>query len=106
VLVLKHVALIVCLAPVPAFAQSVAGDWLLTEDVYGNALHQKLTLKVDGVAVSGTLGRRSIEGTLRGGDIQFAIKTTDTVDTFSGSLSADGIAGTVVHSSTGENPRT
>jgi len=103
---LKHVALIVCLAPVPAFAQSVAGDWLLTQDVYGNALHQKLTLAVDGSAVSGTLGRQSIEGTLRGIDVQFAAKTPDTVDTFSGRVSGDRIAGTVVRTSSGENPRT
>jgi amidase len=106
--VLKHAAWIVCLAPVVALAQAtVAGDWILTQDLYGNPLHQKLTLKVDGAGVSGTLGRQPIEGTLRGGDIQFTIKTPDAIDTFSGSLSADGMAGTVIRSDAGgANPRT
>jgi amidase len=99
---LKHAALIVCLAPVFAAAQGiVSGDWILTEDVFGNAFHRKLTLKVDGAAVSGTLGRQPLEGTLQGGGIQFTIKTPDSIDTFSGTFSADGIAGTVVHSEAG-----
>jgi amidase len=105
---LKHVALIVCLAPVFAAAQGIiGGDWILTEDVFGNSFHRKLTLKVDGAAVSGTLGRQALEGTLQGGGIQFTIKTPDSIDTFSGTLSADGMAGTVVHSEAGGgNPRT
>ena len=68
----KHVALIVCLAPALLLAQNtVAGDWLFTEDVYGNPLHQRLTLKVDGAALSGTLGRRPIDGTVSGNAIRF-----------------------------------
>jgi len=106
---LKHVALTVfCLAPVFAAAQGiVGGDWILTEDVFGNPFHRKLTLKVDGAAVSGTLGRQTLEGTLQGGGIQFTIKTPDSIDTFSGTLSAEGIAGKVVHSeAAGGNSRT
>jgi amidase len=108
VLVLKHVALIVCLAPVLVLAQgTVSGDWVLTEDVYGNPFHRKLTLRVDGAAVTGTLGQQPIEGTLRGSALQFTIKTEDAIDTFSGTVSADGVAGSVVHSNeAGENPRT
>ena len=49
----KYLAIIVCLSSTAALAQTtVAGDWLLTRDVYGNPFQQKLTLKVDGSAVS------------------------------------------------------
>jgi amidase len=102
----KHVALILCLAPTLLLAQTtVAGDWMLTEDVYGNPLHQRLTLKVDGASLSGTLGRRSIDGTLSGSAIRFAIKNQDATDEFSGTISADAMAGTLVHTEKdGQNP--
>ena len=99
----KRVALIVCLAPTLLLAQTtVAGDWLLTEDVYGNPLHQRLTLRVDGTALSGTLGPRPLDGTLRGNAIRFTLKSEDATDEFDGTMSADGIAGTLVHTEKGE----
>jgi amidase len=76
---------------------TAAGEWLLTEDVYGNPLHQRLSLKVDGGAVTGTLGRQPIQGTVAGSAIQFALKDDDSTDEFTGTLSADGMGGTVVH---------
>jgi amidase len=108
VFVFKHVALIVCLAPTLLLAQSPpAGDWVLTEDVYGNPLHQKLMLKVDGATVSGTLGRRAIDGTVSGNRIQFTTRNQDASDAFTGTVSADGMTGTVIHSEAGgQNPRT
>jgi amidase len=94
----KHVALILCLAPTLLLAQdTVAGDWLLTEDVYGNPLHQRLTLKVDGASLSGTLGRRPIDGTVSGTAIRFATKNADATDEFTATISADGMAGSLVH---------
>src|SRR5207245_3498174 len=101
-----YVALIVCLAPSLLLAQStVAGDWLLTQDVYGNPLHQRLTLKVDGTALSGTLGRRPIDGTVGGNAIRFTIKNEDATDEFNGTMSADGMTGTLVHTEKGgQNP--
>jgi amidase len=103
---LKHVALIVCLAPTLLLAQNtVAGDWLLTEDVYGNPLYQRLTLKVDGGSLSGTLGRQPIDGTLSGTGIRFATRNADATDEFTGTMSADGMAGTRVRTEKGEpNP--
>jgi amidase len=93
----KHVALIVCLAPTFLLAQdTVAGDWLLTQDLYGNPLHQRLTLKVDGASLSGTLGRRPIDGTVSGTAIRFAIKNGDATDEFTATMSADGMAGSLV----------
>jgi acetamidase/formamidase len=97
----KHVALILCLAPTLLLAQdTVAGDWLLTEDVYGNPLHQRLTLKVDGASLSGTLGRRPIDGTVSGTAIRFATKNADATDEFTATISADGMAGSLVHTET------
>jgi hypothetical protein len=94
------------LVPAVALAQNaVDGDWLLTQDVYGNPLHQRLTLKTDGTTLAGTLGRRSIEGTLSGNAIRFAIKNEDATDEFTGTLSADEMTGTLVHTEKGEpNP--
>jgi amidase len=101
--VFKRAALIVCLAPTLLLAQTtVAGDWLLTEDVYGSPLHQRLTLRVDGTALSGTLGPRPLDGTWRGNGIRFTLKSEDATDEFDGTMSADGIAGTLVHTEKGE----
>src|SRR6185503_6897919 len=102
----KHVALIVCLAPTLLFAQNtVAGDWQLTQDVYGNPLHQRLTLKVDGASLSGTLGRRPIDGTVNGTAIRFAAKNGDTTEECTATMSADGMAGSLVRTEKGDaNP--
>jgi acetamidase/formamidase len=104
--VFKQLAFVACLLPAVVFAQStVAGDWLLTTDIYGNPLHQKLTLKVDGTSLSGTIGRRSIDGTVSGNTIRFAMKTDDTTDEFNGTISPDGLTGTLVRTQKDEqNP--
>ena len=100
---LKCVAFVLCLAPAVLSAQTgAAGDWLLTEDVYGIPLHQKLTVKVDGTALSGTLGRRTIAGTVSGSSIRFAIKNEDESNEFEGTLSDDRMSGTLVHTSKDE----
>jgi amidase len=101
--VLKYLAFVVCLAPAVVSAQTgVAGDWLLTQDIYGNPLHQKLTLKVDGTTLSGTLGRRTIAGTVSGSSVRFAIKNENGSDEFEGTLSDDRMSGTLVHTATDE----
>jgi amidase len=96
--VFKRLALLVCLTPVFVLAQTaVDGDWLLTQDIYGNPLHQRLTLKVDGTALSGALGRRPIEGRINGNSIRFTIKTGDATDEFTGTMAAGDMTGTAVH---------
>jgi len=102
-LMLKHAALIVCLTPVVLLAQgTIAGDWVLTQDVYGNPLHRKLTLTLDGESLSGTIGRQKIDGSVKGSTIRFTLKSGDAIDEFTGTISADGMAGTIVHSDKGE----
>ena len=92
------VALVLCLTPTLARAQgSVSGDWMLTQDVYGNPLAQRLTLKIDGSNVSGTLGQRAIaEGTMSDSAIRFALKGDDTRDEFTGTIAGEGMSGTLV----------
>jgi amidase len=100
--VIKYLALFVSLASPALLAQAtVAGDWLLTEDVYGSPLHQRLTLKVEGAVLSGTLGRRTVDGTVSGNTIRFTLKSDDSVDEFSGTVSSDGMAGTLVSTEKG-----
>ena len=96
-----RVALLIslCLAPAVTLGQSqVAGDWVLTEDIYGNPLHQRLTLTVDGSTVSGAIGRRSISGTVNGTAIAFTLKGDDSADDFTGTITGDRLAGTLVRS--------
>jgi len=93
----KPLALLLWLIPALADAQTtIAGDWLLTQEIYGNSLHQRLTLRVEGTVLSGTVGRQSIEGTVSGTTIRFALRNGDTTDEFTGTLSADRMAGTLV----------
>ena len=95
---LKSVALIACLTPAVLLAQtSVAGDWLLTEDVYGNAFYQRLTLKLDGATLTGTVGRRALDGAVTGNTIRFTIKSGEATDEYTGTIAGDGISGTRVH---------
>ena len=44
---------------------NVAGTRLATTDIFGNPLHQRLTLEANGSTLSGKLGNYKLEGTLR-----------------------------------------
>jgi acetamidase/formamidase len=103
---MKRLALVLtlflCGASRGAAQTPVSGNWLLTEDVFGNPLHRRLTLRVDGSTLSGSLGRQSLEGSLNGDAIRFLIKGGDSTDEYSGTVRADGMSGTVVHTQPGE----
>ncbi len=99
----KWIALMLCLTPALLLAQSpVAGDWMLTEDIYGTPLHQRLTVKVDGSTLSGTLGRQSITGTISSNAIRFTIKNDTRTDEFTGTVSAERLAGALVRTDTSD----
>jgi len=86
------------LTPAVLLAQTtVAGDWLLTEDVYGTAFYQRLTLKLDGATLTGTVGRRALDGAATGNAIRFTIKSDEATDEYTGTIAGDGISGTRVH---------
>jgi amidase len=96
--VLKRAAFIVCLAPAALLAQaSVAGDWLYAEDVYGIAFHGRMTLKLDGAALSGTVGPGTLEGTVNGNAIRFTVKQGDVTDEFTGTLAGGAMSGIHAH---------
>jgi amidase len=97
----KCLTLVLCLMPALLLAQSpVAGTWVLTEDVYGAPLHQRLTITADGATLSGTLGRQSIAGTVSGNAIRFTITNDTATDEFTATMSADRLTGTLVRTDT------
>jgi len=54
------------------FPQAAApSEWLLTTDVYGNPLHQRLTLFVKGEELSGTLDGDALQGKISGDHLHF-----------------------------------
>lgn len=91
-------------APQQPASPALTGDWLLAQDVYGNTLYRRLTLKIDGTAVSGTIGRQAIEGTVRGAAIHFVARNQDASDEFDGTVSNGELSGTLVHTS-GDEPK-
>ena len=69
---LKPLCFFLVIAPALMMAQTnVAGTWLATTDIFGNPLHQRLTLEPNGRTLSGKLGNDKLEGTLNGADITF-----------------------------------
>ncbi len=99
-------AFCLCAASRGAAQPPLSGDWLLTEDVFGNPLHRRLTLKVDGTTLSGSVGRESLEGSLKGNAVRFVLKDEGSTDEYSGTVGGDGLSGTVVHTQAGEKPST
>ena len=80
-----------------ANAQSALdGAWVLSQDVYGNPLYQRLTLKIDGTTVGGTIGRQTITGTARGATLHFVASNGNGRSEFDGTLSGDRLSGSVV----------
>jgi acetamidase/formamidase len=87
----------VLLISATAHAQATLdGVWVLSQDVYGNTLYQRLTLKIAGSAVTGTLGRMAITGTAQKGALHFVAGNDDLTNEFDGTLTGDRLSGTVV----------
>ena len=104
---MKHtfIAVSVWMVASLAGAQSTLdGAWALTQDVYGTPLHQRLTLRVDGSALSGTLGRQTISGTTDGSKVHFVVRNDSGSTEFDATLSSAGLSGTLVERSK-DDPR-
>ena len=104
---MKHtfIAVSVWMVASLAGAQStLEGAWALTQDVYGTPLHQRLTLRVDGSALSGTLGRQTISGTTDGSKVHFVVRNDSGSTEFDATLSSAGLSGTLVERSK-DDPR-
>jgi hypothetical protein len=55
-----------------SFSQTqIPREWLLTTDIYGNSLHQRLTMFVKGEDVTGTLDGDALIGKVSGNHIHF-----------------------------------
>lgn len=92
-------------ASIAAFAQSspAAGEWDAAMNTPGGVRNFKLTFKVDGEKLTGTVGREAgslpLTGTAKGSDVQFSYTVNyngnDLVLTMTGKISGDDIKGTV-----------
>ncbi len=88
-------------AQIPA----VAGDWQFAQDIYGNTLYRRLTIAIDGTAVSGTIGRDTITGTAGSGRIHFTSRSGESSDEFDATLADDSLTGSLVHTQP-DDPKT
>jgi amidase len=86
---------VVLLATV-ARAADVAGDWEFATKVLDDVTYARVTLKVDGDTLSGTLNELKLEGTLKGDDLTFAATRPNgqRFGEFKGKLNVDELKGT------------
>ncbi len=95
--------LIVGVSNASAQAKSVAGEWDASMNTPGGARPFKLTFKVDGEKLSGTVERSSgnvpLQGTIKGSDINFSYLINynghDLELIFTGKVDGDNISGMV-----------
>ena len=84
-------------------AEDVTGTWDMTVENSGEIAHPSILLRQDGERISGTyngqMGKSSVEGSLKGTDIQFRVnlKFQDAVYTitYTGTVNEDAMKGTV-----------
>jgi len=88
-----------------AQAGGLDGEWIMAQDVYGNALYRRLTLKVEGGALSGTINRQAISGTAAGGKVHFTARGEQSSDEFDGILENGALSGMLVHTQP-DDPKT
>jgi acetamidase/formamidase len=95
---LKRACFLLLFAPTLLLGQNiVVGTWLATTDVFGNPLHERLTIDAKGDALSGKLGGDKLEGTLNGGALHFITKQEDGgSNEYNGTVTGDTMAGTVL----------
>jgi amidase len=80
-----------------AAEDAVNGEWLITRDVYGNPLYQKMTLKLENGKLTGSFVEDKLEGTVNGNALHFIARDADNnTSEFTGVLSSGRIEGNVV----------
>lgn len=80
-----------------AVQSSLAGEWLVTTDIYGNPLHQRLVLKVDGGKITGHLSGDKLEGEVSGSDIHFIARDSQGgTSEYKGTRTGDIMSGNAV----------
>jgi len=96
------------LASSQLFAQTgIAGDWLVTTDLQGLQLPQRLGLTVEGSKLAGDLAGDKLEGTLSGNAVHFIARADnpggagDTAE-YTGTLDGDTLSGQAVLTDAGD----
>ncbi len=97
----KIIAFLLGLALAPGViaqdSEAINGEWLITRDVYGNPLYQRMTLTVQDGKVSGFFDGDKLEGTLQGSALHFIARDEDNdTSEFTGVFNGTNIAGKVV----------
>lgn len=87
---LTVLALLFCLVPQSAFAESVAGKWNLTWDTEGGIRHTVWEVNQDGDAVSVTTDGQGLEGTLKDGRLELSGKFYSSEAGYSAELKVEG----------------
>ncbi|MBJ6764081.1 acetamidase/formamidase family protein [Myxococcaceae bacterium JPH2] len=89
-------ALLVCGVPSLVLAQAPATErWVVTTDLWGNALYQGLTLERTGKRLGGELDGDTLEGERSGNDVRFVVTDAQHARaTYTGKVSGDTLRGT------------
>ncbi|MBA3897707.1 MAG: hypothetical protein H0X36_11375 [Sphingomonadaceae bacterium] len=88
-------ALLVCVAPIMALAQSKTETWVLTTHLWGNPVYQTLSLTSDGTKLGGDLDGDALIGRRTGRTIEFTATTSDKATySYRGVIDNDEISGT------------
>jgi amidase len=84
----------------PAAAGSAADEWHLTTTIYGNALHQRMSLHIEKGKVSGWIlqnGKRApLSGTADASGVRFETRDGDSRTVYTGRIAGEGMSGTAV----------
>ena len=88
-------------------APDVSGEWEMTTMVFGDALAERIVLKVEGGKITGTSSGRPVTGIVDGDRVRFETKDRDgTVNSYEGRLQNGALSGTATISQEpwGETP--
>lgn len=108
---LKPLVLLLAFAPALHQAQvappgpaPLSPEWLVTVDLYGNPLHQRLKLALEGERLEGDLDGDSLVGTLQGGDLHVVATGADgSTSELDGTLAGEALSGRVLFAQ-GDDP--
>ena len=76
---------------------SISGEWLVTRDVYGNPLYQRMTLRLENGNLSGVFAGDNLEGALSGSALHFIARDKENnTSEFNGVFNGTNITGKVV----------
>jgi amidase len=76
--------------------ESISGEWLVTRDVYGSPLYQRMTLTLQDGKLTGVFAGDKLEGTLNGNALHFLARDEDNnTSEFTGMFNGTTITGTV-----------